>query len=89
MSVHIYADFNSRKENGEVWLNTSGSMRDMEQLQDELKPGMSVVLYMPDEDEDVEVDAILKFEQVWSGIPDETSWRYVASAVATKDYVAS
>jgi len=69
--IRIYADFNSKDEQGRVVLNTIGSLRDLEAHKDEIHVGMKVTLYMPD----VEVDGVLVYDRVWLGIPDYTTTR--------------
>jgi hypothetical protein len=75
MSIRIYADFNSRDEFGRVDLGVSRSQRDMIRLQDQIQPGMDVVLYF----DDVEVDATLEHdrdEDRWYGrVLDWTTYR--------------
>jgi len=69
--IRIYADFNSRDDQGRVALNTTGSLRDLEAYKDELSVGMRVILYMPD----IEVEGVLAFDKVWLGIPDLATTR--------------
>ena len=69
--IRIYADFNSKDEQGRVVLNTAASLKDLEAHKDEIQVGMTVILYMPD----VEVCGVLIFDEVWLGIPDYTTTR--------------
>ena len=69
--IRIYADFNSKDEQGRVVLKSVASLRDLEVHKDEIHVGMKVTLYMPD----VEVDGVLVFDRVWLGIPDYSATR--------------
>ena len=40
----IFADFNNVDKNGKVRLNTSGSLKDIQRLQIDLKEGMEILL---------------------------------------------
>ena len=40
----IFADFNNADKNGKVRLNTSGSLKDIQRLQIDLKEGMEILL---------------------------------------------
>lgn len=71
--VKLYADFNSCDEQSRIWLNTVGSLIDIEQHKDVLEEGMKVLLYMTDE---FEVCGTLVFEEIWLGIPDFGTIRY-------------
>jgi hypothetical protein len=71
--LRIYADFNSRDEEGRVWLNTVGSLRDLEAHRDELHEGERVLLYVPDE---FEVEGTLVFDRIWLAVPDLRTLRY-------------
>jgi hypothetical protein len=72
--LRIYADFNSRDEQGRLTLDTVGSMRDLDAQKNELKDGMIVIFYVPDE---FEVEGSLVFDRIWLGIPDLATLRYV------------
>lgn len=71
--LRIYADFNSCDEDGRVWLNCVGSLRDIEPHKEDLKDGLRVLLYMTGE---FEVEANLIFDGIWNGFPDWTTIRY-------------
>lgn len=71
--IRIYADFNSKDEQGRVWLNTVGALEDIEQHRSELKEGLEVILYMTDE---FEVRGTLTFDKIWLGIPDWDTIHY-------------
>lgn len=71
--IRIYTDFNSQDERGRVWLDTVGSLKDIEMHRGALSEGMRVVLYVPDE---FEVEAVLTFDQAWKGMPDLSTIRY-------------
>lgn len=58
--IRIYADFNCKDEEGRVWLDTVGSLRDISELGDSLVEGLKVVLYVPGE---FEVEATLIFDK--------------------------
>ncbi len=67
MAIRIYADFNNQDEEGRVWLNTPGSLPDIERQKDLLHPGSSIVLYTDDNDY-IEVPAVLVYHEkykVW------------------------
>ncbi len=67
MTVRIYADFNNQDELGRVWLHSEGSLRDIRQQERLLRPGLPVILYS-DENDYVEVDAVLVYDEqhhVW------------------------
>ncbi len=69
MAVRIYADFNDQDDLGRVWLNIGRSLQDIERQSTQVRPGLPVVLYT-DEDDYVEVDAILVYDeerQIWLG----------------------
>jgi len=72
--LRIYADFNSCDEEGRVCLNTVGSLRDIDAHRAELREGMTVLLYEPDE---FEVEGSLVFDRIWWGIPDLSTLRYL------------
>jgi hypothetical protein len=66
----IYFDTNSADEDFRYKLDMVGSLRDIKRLGDVLRPGIRVLLYMPDE---VEVEATLEFDEAqhrWLGRPD-------------------
>jgi len=65
--IRIYADFNSCDEQGRVFLNTVGSLRDIERQSDLVSVGEKVILYVPD---DFEVVGELEFDRVWLAVPD-------------------
>jgi hypothetical protein len=65
--IRIYADFNCQDEQGRIRLNTVGSLKDLATHKNELHEGAKVILYMPD---DVEVEGVLVFDEIWFGIPD-------------------
>jgi hypothetical protein len=71
--IRIYADFDSKDDQGRVWLDTVGSLRDIEIHRGSLSEGTRVVLYVPD---DFEVEAVLTFDKAWRGIPDLSTIRY-------------
>lgn len=71
--LRIYADFNSCDEDGRVWLNLPGSLRDLSAQENEIVEGARVVLYMTDE---FEVEGTLVFDKIWLGVPDWTTLRY-------------
>ena len=67
MTVRIYADFNDQDELGRVWLHTGTSLQDIKRQENYLRPGLPVLLYT-DENDYVEVDAVLVYDeehQVW------------------------
>lgn len=72
--IRIYADYNTRDEQGRVVLNTVGSLKDIERYRDEMREGMEVILNVQDE---FEVRATLTFDEVWRAIPDMTSIRWL------------
>lgn len=73
--LRIYADFNCTDEDGRVWLDTVGSLRDIEAHAAELKEGMTVMLYMTNE---LEVEAtLLQDRGSWKGVPDWKTKRYL------------
>ena len=79
--IKIYADFNSCDEQGRVWLNTVGSLKDIKRYENVLEEGIQVLLYMMDE---FEVYGTLVFEGVWLGIPDFSTIRHYNSDDAPK-----
>jgi hypothetical protein len=72
--LRIFADFNNQDEHGRLTLDTVGSMRDLDAQRNELKDGMIVIFYVPDE---FEVEGSLVFDKIWLGIPDLATLRYV------------
>ena len=67
MPIRIYADFNSQDERGRVWLDRAGSLPDLERYEDQLRPGLPVILYTEPEDY-VEVEGVLIYDEehgVW------------------------
>ena len=74
--LRIYADFNDSDEQGRVRLDPRGSRTDVRAHGDALVEGLRVVLYMTDE---LEVEGTLVFEQIWRGIPDWSTIRYLDS----------
>ncbi len=79
--LKLYADFNCCDEQGRIWLNTVGSLKDIKQHENVLEEGMKVLLYMTDE---FEVCGTLVFEEIWLGIPDFSTIRYYNSDDAPK-----
>jgi hypothetical protein len=72
--IRIYADFNDQDEQGRVRLDTVGSLRDIEMHRNVLIDGMRVILYTPDE---FEVEGILIYDEMWRGVADYTTIRYL------------
>jgi hypothetical protein len=68
--IAIYADANSRDEQGRYLLNIAGSRQDLERAKDELVDGLRVKLNVQNE---FEVRATLIFEEIWRAIPDMES----------------
>lgn len=72
--IRIYADFNCQDEEGRVWLDTVGSLRDIAECGDSLVEGLKVVLYVPGE---FEVEATLMFDRAWRAVPDLSTLRHL------------
>ena len=72
--IRIYADFNSKDTDGRVWLNTVCSKKDIEKHEAELREGLEVILYVPDE---FEVRGkLVRDRGIWKGHPDWSTIRY-------------
>ena len=71
--IRVYADFNCQDEDGRVKLDVPGSRKDLDSHRDELRDGMKVILYVPDE---LDVEATLVFDEIWLAIPDYATLRY-------------
>jgi len=72
--LRIYADFNSCDEEGRVCLHTVGSLRDIDAHRGELREGLRVLLYVPDE---FEVEGTLVFDRIWLAVPDLTTLHHL------------
>ena len=73
----IYFDTNDMAESGAYSLNIAGSLEDIRQLGDSLRPGMRVLLYMTDE---LEVEASLEYDSQhhhWLGRADLSTLRHL------------
>lgn len=71
--IRIYADFNSKDEQGRVRLSTVGSLEDIEKHSTELIEGLEVILHTPG---DFEMRGTLTFDGIWLGIPHYNTIRY-------------
>jgi hypothetical protein len=79
--IRIYADANSRDQDGRYDLAIVRARRDLETHKDEIKDGTKVLLNVQDE---FEVAATLVFDrhyQRWFGIPDDKTIRFYKTAV--------
>lgn len=75
MAIHIYADFNNCEENGNVRLNTNGSLNDLFRMKSKIHTGMFAWLY----DEEFKVEAKLEYDgkwKIWLGEPNWSTIRY-------------
>ena len=72
--IRIYADFNHQDEQGRVFLDTVGSLADIEKHMDILAEGMIVLLYMGDE---FEIEGTLVFDKVWLAMPNFETLHYL------------
>ncbi len=66
--------FNSMTEDGKCWCLLKA---DLERFKERLRDGLPVVLHMDDGYEDIEVDATLEFDNLWLGVPDWSTIRYL------------
>lgn len=72
--IRIFADFNNKDEQGRVRLSTVGSLKDVAEHKSELREGLEVILYTPDE---FEMLGTLVFDLgMWKGIPHLETIRY-------------
>jgi hypothetical protein len=77
MKMRLYADFNSRTEDGKVIIKILGDPDHVKQVTQKLTNGMKVMLH----DEELEVEARLEFDSrfdIWVGIPDWSTKHYFA-----------
>ena len=72
--LRIFADFNSCDDQGNVRLNTVGSLRDIAGGASHVAIGQKVILYTPDE---FEVVGLLDFDEgIWKAKPDWSTIKY-------------
>jgi hypothetical protein len=76
--IEIHADWNSRDEDGSFWLSLAGSMPDIERHGDVIQPGLRVLLT---DHQELTVEAVLEFDRIWLGVPDEDTLRYLDDVV--------
>ncbi|WP_321475338.1 hypothetical protein [uncultured Paludibaculum sp.] len=86
MRPRIYADWNDQTEEGRLWLNVLGSLRDLQRISVPPFSGMEVILYWDPSDPDFayEMDAILEQEDpqaAWLARPLEGSIRTIPKHV--------
>ncbi len=70
----IFADFNSRDEDDAVWLNTNGTVRDLQEMNLKLAEGQTIWVT----DGEIEMVGTVTFrEGMWVAIPDAEGMKYV------------
>lgn len=75
--LRIYCDWNNGIDEKAFDLACPGSMQDIEKYSDEVRDGMRVVFYEPDE---VEAEGTIHFDQGtqrWFGLPDFKTMRRI------------
>lgn len=74
MKPRLYADFNKLDQNRNAILSCQGTRKDLEYLKTKLTPGLKVVLYMPDDIDELGAPDCLEVEAVVEYDPSQNEW---------------